>query len=288
MKRRTQPKLKDQTAHNTTRSLRSAIIPQNYGVFGLSAALDVVMDWEPPSPTTTASAHPSEETIDSAVTATSCSGVVPIFVWEWEGGSAGFPLGRTERSWEGAPQRFAAIAEHYHLAAVELRELSKGRPYSAYGTALPESVVGPVTAEYRRRYAAVNPRLGAVDAEACYPPPGRWTTPADRVAWTTLCPPRFQPRGFFSLPVLSRNPEPFDATELVLQLREDEADEDEAELIFGGAARQAEEYPLAPIPRKRQRTYVPPAPSAAQLHHVHAAHHLRRGVALSAPLLTRR
>ena len=54
------------------------------------------------------------------------------------------------------------------------------------------------------------------------------------------------------------------------------------------AARQAEEYPLAPIPRKRQRTYVPPTPSAAQLHHVHAAHHLRRGVALSAQLLTRR
>ena len=69
MKRRTQPKLKDQTANNTTRSLRSIIIPQNHGVFGLSAALDVVMDWEPPSPTTTASAHPSEETIDSAVTA---------------------------------------------------------------------------------------------------------------------------------------------------------------------------------------------------------------------------
>ena len=216
---------------------------------GLSAAsVDAVMDWEYASSTRTGSAHSSQDTIDSQVTASSDSSNrgAPVYDNAWEGGFRDFPLGRSPNSWSFAPPPFADIAAHYHAAASELR--ARTQPHTRRGL-LPEIVDGSVLAEYRRRFAAVNPHLGPVDPEACYAPPGRWTSPEDRATWANLCPPQFQPRSFFSVAVQQLTNDPtlaYEAGGFVLQLREGEEDEDEAELLFGGSPRQAQEYPPAP------------------------------------------
>ena len=216
---------------------------------GLSAAsVDAVMDWEYASSTRTGSAHSSQDTIDSQVTASSDSSNrgAPVYDNAWEGGFRDFPLGRSRNSWSFAPPPFIAIATHYHHAASELR--AHTQPHTRRGL-LPEIVDGSVLAEYRRRFAAVNPHLGPVDPEACYAPPGRWTSPEDRATWANLCPPQFQPRSFFSVAVQQLTSDPtlaYEAGGFVLQLREGEEDEDEAELLFGGSPRHAQEYPPAP------------------------------------------